>query len=70
MAKHAVASVADPTETGKAYIILKEIHEDATFDSLYICGDQIGRGRVMWVKVTAANTASQKNTTVNNALNA
>jgi microcompartment protein CcmK/EutM len=68
--KHAVVSIADPGETGKAYSVLKEIHLDATFDALYVVGDQVGRGRSMWVVVTAANTATQKNTTVTNALNA
>lgn len=70
MHKHAVSAVSDTFNTGKAYSVLKEVHVDGTKDALLVCGDQIGRGRCMWVEVTAANTAAQKDAVVVAALNA
>lgn len=68
--KHAVSAIGDPSNSGKAYNVLKEIHLDGTNDALYVCGDQVGRGRCMWVTVVAANTDTQKDTAVRAALNA
>lgn len=70
MSKHSVATIADAGETGKVYVVLKEIHLDATNDALLVCGGTECPGKLRWVTVVAANTDTQKNTAVLAALRA
>lgn len=62
--KHAVVSITDTTETGKAYSILREVYVDGTHVAAFVSGDQIGRGRSGWVVLNTGDTNTQKDTAI------
>lgn len=70
MGQHAVATVSDPSETGKVYQVLRELHLSATKDGLLVMGHTFCPGRCRWVEVNTADTSAQRDTAVRAALQA